>query len=421
MTDGEQASNDGTSAVAADVTVPSASRLARLPAQAIASGLTVTVLHLTGISVALAAAQVFAISPGETTTLIVVIHGLTALLSAGLTFLFRLPLIVGISGLEFLFIISLANTYSYQEVMGGVIVGGLLVVLVTLFGLSVRLTALIPAPIVFGTVAGAVLPFVVGVFTDMAAEPAMIGATVLAFLLARRFLPARIPAVLPALTAGVLVALFSEKLSGASDSWTVPTLTTAGPVFTWQAILAIAPVLAILISANANLAAIIYLRSQGYQPPERQLHLASGIGTMVGGLFGAIPISLGSLVIPLIAGPEAGEKSQRSWAAYAASAGALAIMLFAGMAGQLPAMIPTTLLLAIAGLVLVAVLGQLLDGALGGSLKLGPLFAFAVATSGMSLWGFGAAFWALVFGMVVSLLLEPQELGRLQQTAASPS
>jgi benzoate membrane transport protein len=269
---------------------------------------------------------------------------------------------------------------------------------------------------VFGTVAGAVLPFVVGIFRDMAVEPTMIGFTVLSFLLARRFLSARIPAVLPALGVGVLVALLSGKLSGASDPWSLPALATSGPVFTWQEMLAIGPVIAILISANSNLASVIYLRSQGYDPPERGINIATGIGTMIGGLFGAIPVSMGTFVMPLVAGPEGGEPHQRSWGPYAASAGMLVMVLFAGIAAQVPSMIPTTLLLAIAGLVLVAVLGQMLGGALGGPLRLGPLFAFVVAASGMTLWGFGSAFWALVIGMAVMLLLEPREFAAVRRS-----
>jgi benzoate membrane transport protein len=389
-------------------------RHARFPLQAITSGLTIALLHVAGLSILLAAAGEFALSASETTTLIVGIHGLTALLSAGLTFLFRLPLIVGLNATSLFFIISLATTYSYQEVMGGV---GALVVLVALLGLSARLTALIPAPIVFGTVAGAVLPFVVGIFTDMATEPAMIGLTVLAFLLARRFLPVRVPAVLPALIVGALVALFSGKLQGARDPWSLPTLATSGPVFSWQALVAIAPIVAILIAVNANLASIIYLRSQGYHPPERGINVATGIATMAGGCFGAMPISMGTFLLPLVAGPEGGEPRQRSWGPYAAAAGMLVIVLFAGIAAQVPAMIPATLLLAIAGLVLVAVLAQMLGGAIAGPLRLGPLFAFAVAASDMSLWGFGSAFWALVIGMIVTLLLEPRELAAVRLAA----
>ena len=390
----------------------------RLPLPAIATGLTVALLHVAGLSILLAVAEVFALTAGETTTLIVGVHGLTAVLSSAMTVLFRIPLLIGLNASSLFFVISLATSYPYPEVMGGVIVGGALVVLIAVLGLSARLTTLIPAPIVFGVVAGAVLPFVVGIFTDMAEEPAMIGLTVLAFVLARRVLPARIPPVLPALAIGIMVAFASDKLRGASDPWQLPSLAFATPTFSWQAMVAIAPVVALLVSANANLASVIFLRSQDYEAPERAINVATGIGTVLGGCLGAIPISMGTFLLPLVAGPEAGERPQRPWSIHAASAGMLTIVLFAGIAAQVPAMVPTTLLLAVAGLVLMAVLGQMLHGALSGPLRSGPLFAFAVAASDLRLWGFGSAFWALVFGMLVTLVLEQREFSQLREAAA---
>ena len=127
---------------------------------------------------------------------------------------------------------------------------------------------------------------------------------------------------------------------------------------------------------------------------------------------------MGTFLLPLVAGPEAGERPQRTWSIHSASAGMLAIVLFAGIAAQVPAMVPTTLLLAVAGLVLMAVLGQMLHGALTGPLRSGPLFAFVVAASDLRLWGFGSAFWALVIGMLVTLVLEQRELSQLRGAAA---
>lgn len=67
------------------------------------------------------------------------------------------------------------------------------------------------------------------------------------------------------------------------------------------------------------------------------------------------------------------------------------------------AVIPTALLLALAGLALVEVLRNSLERIRKGSLLLGPLFTFAIAFSDISLLGFGSFFWALVICTVVSL------------------
>jgi benzoate membrane transport protein len=41
---------------------------------------------------------------------------------------------------------------------------------------------------------------------------------------------------------------------------------------------------------------------------------------------------------------------------------------------------------------------------------LGPVFAFIISVSNLSLFGFGAYFWALVIGIGISLILECDHL-----------
>ena len=72
--------------------------------------------------------------------------------------------------------------------------------------------------------------------------------------------------------------------------------------------------------------------------------------------------------------------------------------------------VPVSLLLAVAGLSLLPVLGQALEAITSGPLRLGPLFAFVVAVSEISLLGLGALFWALVIGTAVSMILETDAL-----------
>jgi benzoate membrane transport protein len=69
-------------------------------------------------------------------------------------------------------------------------------------------------------------------------------------------------------------------------------------------------------------------------------------------------------------------------------------------------LVPPTLLLAMAGLALVGALVGALKEITRGPLVLGPMFAFAIALSGMTLFGLRPFFWSLVLGAMISLLLE---------------
>jgi benzoate membrane transport protein len=130
---------------------------------------------------------------------------------------------------------------------------------------------------------------------------------------------------------------------------------------------------------------------------------------------------MGAIVTPLTAGPEAGERAVRPWSVYASAVGFLLIATGAAIAADLPEILPLPLLLAIAGLALIGVLGQALGEMTKGPLRLGPLIAFAVALSTLSLFGLGAAFWAIVFGTGTSLLLEGDALGVVRDAAGEPA
>jgi benzoate membrane transport protein len=78
------------------------------------------------------------------------------------------------------------------------------------------------------------------------------------------------------------------------------------------------------------------------------------------------------------------------------------------------------LLLAMAGLALLGALIGALKEITRGPLILGPILAFAVALSNMTLFGLGPFFWALVLGVGVSLLLERDGWARLRTADPRP-
>ena len=125
-------------------------------------------------------------------------------------------------------------------------------------------------------------------------------------------------------------------------------------------------------------------------------------------------VSLSLPATALVAGAEAGEHQLRHRAVYLASGPVLLIALLAGIAADVPAIIPLPLLLTLAGLAVVDLLASALQQITRGPLLLGPLFAFAIALSEISLLGFGPFFWALVIGMGISLLLERDGLQMLR-------
>jgi benzoate membrane transport protein len=92
----------------------------------------------------------------------------------------------------------------------------------------------------------------------------------------------------------------------------------------------------------------------------------------------------------------------------------LLIAILAGIAVEIPNIIPLPLFLALAGLAVVDVLASALQEITRGPLLIGHLFAFVIALSEISFLGFGRIFWALVLGLGISLLLERDSLRSLR-------
>lgn len=362
------------------------------------------------LSIAFATSHELNLTDQQTSSLIVGLYGIPGILSLALTFAYRQPLMVAWNIPGSIFLASLAGDFTYNEMVGATMAAGLAVALVGAVGLSTRIAAILPASIVFGILAGLILPYVVRIFTDLGQSPLMIGAPVIAFFVGHRLLPARIPPVLLATIVGFVVAGIIGEITVPSSGWAFPEADGVMPSFSLAAILTIAPVITILIAVQGNLASTVYLEHEQYLPPRRLIDIATGLTTVVGSFLGTVPITMASLLTPLTAGPDAGDHRLRHWSVYASGAGFVVIALLAGIAAAWSTAVPASLLLALAGLALLGVLGQALREITRGPLYLGPLLAFAITSSELSLLGLGDVFWALVIGTGVSVLLEKHSL-----------
>ena len=378
----------------------------------------VTIFSIVVLALPLAAAHDFALTPRQTSTWLLALYGIPGLLSLVLTAKYRQPLIVAWHTSVVAFLATTSRDIPYPELLGGVTASGAIVAALGALGLTRRVTALIPPPVVFGVVAASVLPFVVGTFEALGQERALVGATLATYLLGRRFLGARVPPVMVALGVGIAVAALMGRLEPLPGGWSLPALGATRPTLSVRAIATITPVVVVLVALQANVTAVVYLRSQGYRPPARAIDVITGLGTTAGGFFGLVPVCMAALVTPLAAGPEAGAREVRHWSVYVSGVAFLAIALGAGVAAGIPAAVPLPLLLAVAGLALLGVLGQALGEVTGGPVRLGPLVAFAVASSHLSLLHLGAPFWALVFGSGAAWVLEGDALRELRRSEA---
>ncbi len=391
------------------------SRELRQSLPALVAGLTVTIVFLAVLSIVLTAAgpRGLGLSDRQTSGWIALVYGLPMIPSLVLTLRYRMPLLLTGNVFALIFFVTLGDRVTFAELVGASMLAGAILLVTAILGLTGQLARWIPAPIVHGLIAGAVMPFVVDVFSALRTSDGewrvaiMVGAAVVGYLVGQRVLGTRLPPILPAFLAGCLAALLTGQLGEFPSAFSLPAFDVVRPAFSLAAIATVAPVLLALMTVQSNVPSVIYLRDQGYRPPERIINLVCGGGTLLGSLFGPVAVSLGAA-----ARPRDGRAVSRR------PVPPLPVDLPAGRRGTgdrvvrrawpptSRLLIPPVLLLAIAGLALVPALVAAIREISAGPLVLGPLFAFAIALSDMTIFGLGSFFWSLVLGTAISLFLE---------------
>lgn len=375
---------------------------------AVAAGLSVSVIFVAVLSLPLSTASELGLNSAETMSWLVAVYGVAGVLSLVLAVWYRQPLLLTGNIFILLFIDRLGQDLAWSELVGAAIVAGGVVLVFGPLGLTEALTRWIPAPIVFGLLAGLVLSFFVRMFDVLEQAPLLVGGTVATYLLARRITEPQLPAILPALVTSVVLAAATGNLDAGSITVSIPTLTLTSPQFSAAAVLTATPVMVLLITVQANVPSIVYLRSQHYVPPDRAIGVVSGLGTALGSVMGPTGISLSLPATALSAGPGAGDRATRHRSVYIAAGASTLIAALAAVASQLTSIVPLALLVTLVGLAVIEILIGALRTVTTGPLVLGPVFAFGMASSDMSLLGLDALFWALVGGLAISRLVEPE-------------
>lgn len=189
----------------------------------------------------------------------------------------------------------------------------------------------------------------------------------------------------------------------------LPTLDLTAPTLSWAALLGIALPLYVVTMASQNVPGVAVLGSFGYRVPWRATMAVTGLGTVLGAPAGGHAVNLAAITAALAASPDAHPDPARRWRA--ARTTGWAYVVIAALATALTTLVaaaPAGILAAVAGLALVPTLGSALAGALADDApghREAAVVTFLVAASGVSVLGVGAAFWALVAGLAVLLVV----------------
>jgi benzoate membrane transport protein len=145
-----------------------------------------------------------------------------------------------------------------------------------------------------------------------------------------------------------------------------------------------------------------------------------GFNSVINPLLGGHPATVARTGVAILGGPDAGPASGRYWAAVIAALLTVGMAFAATPVASLLKVLPDTYVFAIAGLAIVSSLQDALEKAFSGTLRFGAVVAFAVSMTPFTIFGITSAFWALVAGLLASLLAERTDLMASWATNTSP-
>lgn len=293
----------------------------------------------------------------------------------------------------------------FSVAVGAFIMAGGLIVIAGVWRPFGRVVSSIPMPLASAMLAGILFNLCLAPVRAVGEMPLAAFPIIFVWALALRFV--RVWAVpLAVIVTGLVIWLTTPFPQDAlTKVWPNPVLIVPG--FTFDAMIGLAIPLFVVTMASQNIPGLTVMRSNGYEPKVGPIFVSTGVVSMIIAFLGSHLINLAAITAALCAGPEAGaDRAKRYLAVVASGVTYIALALCAGFAAAFVAAAPPLLIEAVAGLALMGSLAAALLGAMAEEeTRLPAIITFVTAASGLTILGIGAAFWGLIAGGSLLILL----------------
>ncbi|EBA14834.1 Benzoate permease [Roseobacter sp. SK209-2-6] len=326
-----------------------------------------------------------------------------------LSLVYRMPILTAWSTPGAALLAVSLNGVPLEEAVGAFLFCAALLTLTGVTGWFAALSRLIPDSLASAMLAGILFQFGLSAFTSLQSDTALVALMGLTFLLGRRLFPRYcIPAVLA-------IGIAWCAGTGGFGSFTALDLSIAHPEFVMPAfslpvLIGIGLPLYVVTMSSQNMPGVVALKACGYAVPVSASLTVTGIASLLLAPFGGFAFNLAAITAAICAGPEADEDPETR---YLAGVMTGFVYILVGLGGatviSLFLIAPKALVATVAGLALLGTIGNSLAAALTEtSGREAALITFMVTVSGLSFFGIGAPFWALVLGLAVNHWLKPQ-------------
>ncbi len=351
------------------------------------------------------AAQALHATPAQTASWMLALGVAMGVTSIALSLRYRMPVLTAWSTPGAALLVTSVGGISMPEAIGAFMVCAALIVLVGVTGWFERAMRKIPETLGAAMLAGVLLRFGLDAFSAAQTELLLVLAMLLTYLVARRFWSRyAIPLVL---AVGTVIAAAQGHLQFGDLTLAIARPVFVMPQFSVAAIVGVALPLFVVTMASQNVPGVAVIRAAGYDPPISPLITWTGVSALLLAPFGAFAVNLAAIVAAITMGRDAHEDPDKRYVA-AVTGGVfyLLVGLMGATVTAVFAMFPKEMVLALAGLALLATIGSGLAAAVHDPGRREPaLITFLVTASGLHLMGIGAAFWGISAGLLASVIL----------------
>jgi benzoate membrane transport protein len=252
--------------------------------------------------------------------------------------------------------------------------------------------------------AGVILSFCTAPFSAITSHPAIALPVIASWLIMYRIKPLWAAPIAITVSAILMQLMLPVDFS---QTPLLPTLTVIAPHFELSAIVSLGIPLYIVTMASQNVPGIAIMRNFGYEVPFKAAMASTGIATVLGSFFGGQAMNLAAITAAINADEHADKDPKKRWvAAVTAGIAYVFVALAASVTVAFILQTPRELLLAGAGLALVGTITNALQTASSDPHhRIAAVITFLISASGISEFGIGAAFWALVGGLISSYVV----------------
>lgn len=321
-----------------------------------------------------------------------------AVAGAVLSFSSRMPVVLAWSTPGAALLAASTQGLSWPVAVGVFLSAALMMIAVGAVPALGRWAGRIPPTVASAMLAGVLLPFCLELFRLGATHPLLVAALVLVFVAARRRVP--LHALLLVLAAGMLIAVLRGDVAPLPPGATLGTLLPTAPVLDAQAVLSLGLPLFLVTLASQNLPGLVVLRAAGYAPRPGLLLMGTGVATLLAAPFGAHGVNLAAITAAICTGREAHPDSAARWTVGVIYAGFYALLaIFSPVLVRFFLALPHEIVAVLTGLALIPALTGAIEAMMAPRENRDTaILTFLATSSGLSLFGLGAAFWGLVAG-----------------------